>query len=95
MCETFKNVQGEGTKIIGSAFIPYQAQRVAMKTHQRHHLRDKSLLNFNFLAGSLLACGPSLTKSFKGVELKQDTDIHTPSILLCSFISIVIFNIIY
>ena len=56
-----------------------------MKIHQRHHLRDKSLLNFNFLAVSLLASAPSPTKSLKGVEPKQDTDIHTPSINFIMF----------
>ena len=44
----------------------YRAQKVAMIIHQRHHLKDKRLLDFNFIAVSLLACTHSPTKVLRG-----------------------------
>ena len=70
-------------KQFGSALIRCQAQKVPIKIQQRHHLRDNSLLNFNFVAVSLLACTPvGLHKSLQGIEPLQDTDIY----ILCFFI---------
>ena len=71
-------------KYFSSAFIPCQIQKVPIKIHQRHHLIDKSLSNFNFLAVSLLACTPRLTQKSPG-EPKQDTDIHTPGFFTMFF----------
>ena len=66
LCKTLKNVQGKGTEITWFSLHTLPSIEVRIKIQQRHHMRDNSLLNFSFLAGSLLVCIPRPTQKSLG-----------------------------
>ena len=65
LCKTFKKYSGQGNwnNLVQPLMTPCQAQKVPIKIQQR---QDNSLLNFNFLAVSLLACTPRPTQKSPG-----------------------------
>ena len=64
--QNLKNVQGKVTEIIWYSLHSLLSTEGPKKIQQRHHLRDNSLLKFNFLSVSLLGCTPRPTQKSPG-----------------------------